>query len=185
MKKKMSPHLSRVLATDWTTPRPAHEDGGCLDSAISTFRERCGKTPGKPLPGAGVEVWCCDSSLLLLSDSAKLSQPTMAEEKDIAEAAFQLYKKLQVERTSPLGGRSCYRPTTWHWAVSNIIQFQCRKAGRKWRDSNRPLMVFATDSGIILYSAAWCIVTALYLTVMPRETIQYTSTWVLAKGSIW
>lgn len=82
----------KSIGNSWTTPRDLLTDGDVWivlyllsESVAARLREnhfRC----------RGVEVSLRDSSLFSFERQCKLSQPTM-QEKDIAEAAFQLYKK--------------------------------------------------------------------------------------------
>lgn len=82
----------KSVGNSWTTPRDLLTDGDVWivlyllsESVAARLREnhfRC----------RGVEVSLRDSSLFSFERQCKLSQPTM-QEKDIAEAAFQLYKK--------------------------------------------------------------------------------------------
>lgn len=82
----------KSVGNSWTTPRDLLTDGDVWivlyllsESVAARLREnhfRC----------RGVEVGLRDSSLFSFERQCKLSQPTM-QEKDIAEAAFQLYKK--------------------------------------------------------------------------------------------
>lgn len=82
----------KSIGNSWTTPRDLMTDEDVWivlyllsESVAARLREnhfRC----------RGVEVSLRDSSLFSFERQCKLSQPTM-QEKDIAEAAFQLYKK--------------------------------------------------------------------------------------------
>lgn len=82
----------KSVGNSWTTPRDLLTDGDVWlvlyllsESVAARLREnhfRC----------RGVEVSLRDSSLFSFERQCKLSQPTM-QEKDIAEAAYQLYKK--------------------------------------------------------------------------------------------
>lgn len=82
----------KSIGNSWTTPRDLKTDQDVLivlyllsESVAARLREnhfRC----------RGVEVSLRDSSLFSFERQVKLSQPTM-QEKDIAEAAYQLYKK--------------------------------------------------------------------------------------------
>ena len=82
----------KSIGNSWTTPRDLKTDRDVwiviyllAESVAARLREnhfRC----------RGVEVSLRDSSLFSFERQVKLSQPTM-QEKDIAEAAYQLYKK--------------------------------------------------------------------------------------------
>lgn len=82
----------KSVGNSWTTPRDLLTDGDVWivlyllsESVAARLREnhfRC----------RGVEVSLRDSSLFSFERQCKLSQPTM-QEKDIAEAAYKLYKK--------------------------------------------------------------------------------------------
>lgn len=82
----------KSVGNSWTTPRDLLTDGDVWlvlyllsESVAARLREnhfRC----------RGVEVSLRDSSLFSFERQCKLSQPTM-QEKDIVEAAYQLYKK--------------------------------------------------------------------------------------------
>ena len=82
----------KSIGNSWTTPRDLFTDEDVWivlyllsESVAARLREnhfRC----------RGVEVSLRDSSLFSFERQVKLPQPTM-QEKDIAEAAYQLYKK--------------------------------------------------------------------------------------------
>lgn len=163
----------KSIGNSWTTPRDllTDEDTWIVlyllsESVAARLREnhfRC----------RGVEVSLWDSSLFSFERQCKLSQPTM-QEKDIAEAAYQLYKKNYrwSEHLRSVGVRAIdLRPDT----EPNQISFEySAESKRKPNDSNPQSTGYGTGSDTIPCSEPSCIKTGSSLIAMQRVTIRFT-----------